>query len=94
MGFLLESPVQLADSQGPYLSTPKGALHSATDLLDAWERYLPSQEAQQAQQVQPSTGQISTSSDIEPGKSGRLRESAQQYHSQEAGERPTSCPLG
>jgi len=26
MGFLLESPVQLADSQGPYLSTPKGAL--------------------------------------------------------------------
>jgi len=27
MGFLLESPVQLADSQGPYLSTPKGALH-------------------------------------------------------------------
>jgi hypothetical protein len=29
MGFLLESPVQLADSQGPYLSTPKGALHVA-----------------------------------------------------------------
>src|SRR5437588_10006264 len=28
MGFLLESPVQLADSQGPYLSTSKGALHS------------------------------------------------------------------
>src|SRR5207248_9151886 len=27
MGFLLESPVQLADSQGPYLSTSKGALH-------------------------------------------------------------------
>jgi transcriptional regulator with GAF, ATPase, and Fis domain len=26
MGFLLESPVQLADSQGPYLSTSKGAL--------------------------------------------------------------------
>src|SRR6266700_2802143 len=29
MGFLLESPVQLADSQGPYLSTPKGALQSS-----------------------------------------------------------------
>src|SRR6188472_2027290 len=28
MGFLLESPVQLADSQGPYLSTPKGALQN------------------------------------------------------------------
>src|SRR5436309_7300849 len=28
MGFLLESPVQLADSQGPYLSTSKGALHN------------------------------------------------------------------
>jgi hypothetical protein len=27
MGFLLESPVQLADSQVPYLSTPRGALH-------------------------------------------------------------------
>src|SRR5437868_128848 len=29
MGFLLESPVQLADSQGPYLSTSKGALQTA-----------------------------------------------------------------
>src|SRR5205085_7545546 len=29
MGFLLESPVQLADSQGPYLSTAKGALQMA-----------------------------------------------------------------
>src|SRR5437588_5573155 len=28
MGFLLESPVQLADSQGPYLSTSKGALQA------------------------------------------------------------------
>jgi nitrate/TMAO reductase-like tetraheme cytochrome c subunit len=27
MGFLLESPVQLADSQAPHLSTPRGALH-------------------------------------------------------------------
>jgi hypothetical protein len=27
MGFLLESPVQLADSQVPHLSTPRGALH-------------------------------------------------------------------
>src|SRR5262245_4508177 len=27
MGFLLESPGQLADSQVPYLSTPRGALH-------------------------------------------------------------------
>src|SRR5437773_4837547 len=27
MGFLLESPVQLADSQGRHLSTPRGALH-------------------------------------------------------------------
>jgi hypothetical protein len=26
MGFLLESPVQLADSQVPQLSTPRGAL--------------------------------------------------------------------
>src|SRR5437773_8024794 len=26
MGFLLESPVQLADSQGRHLSTPRGAL--------------------------------------------------------------------
>jgi hypothetical protein len=26
MGFLLESPVQLADSQVPHLSTPRGAL--------------------------------------------------------------------
>src|SRR2546421_6868379 len=30
MGFLLESPVQLADSQGPYLSTSKGALHTSS----------------------------------------------------------------
>src|SRR5262245_27364044 len=29
MGFLLESPGQLADSQVPYLSTPRGALHRA-----------------------------------------------------------------
>src|SRR6266536_4239168 len=29
MGFLLESPVQLADSQVRHLSTPRGALHSA-----------------------------------------------------------------
>src|SRR6516225_11765201 len=27
MGFLLESPVQLADSHLPHLSTPRGALH-------------------------------------------------------------------
>jgi hypothetical protein len=27
MGFLLESPVQLADSQVLHLSTPRGALH-------------------------------------------------------------------
>jgi hypothetical protein len=27
IGFLLESPVQLADSQSPHLSTPRGALH-------------------------------------------------------------------
>src|SRR5438552_13875649 len=33
MGFLLESPVQLADSQGPYLSTSKGALQSAPTPL-------------------------------------------------------------
>jgi hypothetical protein len=32
MGFLLESPVQLADSQGPYLSTPKGALHHKDNI--------------------------------------------------------------
>jgi len=29
MGFLLESPVQLADSQVLHLSTPKGALQKA-----------------------------------------------------------------
>src|SRR5262249_59928571 len=29
MGFLLESPVQLADSHLPHLSTPRGALHIA-----------------------------------------------------------------
>src|SRR6516164_5313373 len=29
MGFLLESPVQLADSHLPHLSTPRGALHRA-----------------------------------------------------------------
>src|SRR5262245_52492581 len=29
MGFLLESPGQLADSQVPYLSTPRGALQSS-----------------------------------------------------------------
>src|SRR3954454_14483843 len=34
MGFLLESPVQLADSQGPYLSTAKGALHFLTRGLN------------------------------------------------------------
>src|SRR5215470_15821273 len=28
MGFLLESPGQLADSQVPYLSTPRGALQN------------------------------------------------------------------
>src|SRR5262249_16660274 len=28
MGFLLESPVQLADSHLPHLSTPRGALHA------------------------------------------------------------------
>src|SRR4030081_3342554 len=32
MGFLLESPVQLADSQAPHLSTPRGALHAAGDF--------------------------------------------------------------
>src|SRR5882672_1443687 len=31
MGFLLESPVQLADSQVPHLSTPRGALHLTRD---------------------------------------------------------------
>src|SRR5438132_1659671 len=35
MGFLLESPVQLADSQGPYLSTPKGALQIT---IHCWQR--------------------------------------------------------
>src|SRR6516162_8988835 len=30
MGFLLESPVQLADSHLPHLSTPRGALHLGT----------------------------------------------------------------
>jgi hypothetical protein len=35
MGFLLESPVQLADSQGPYLSTPKGALHDVSNFDQA-----------------------------------------------------------
>src|SRR5438046_5515694 len=34
MGFLLESPVQLADSQGRHLSTPRGALQTA-DLARA-----------------------------------------------------------
>src|SRR5216683_1214317 len=32
MGFLLESPVQLADSQVPHLSIPRGALHFSTRL--------------------------------------------------------------
>src|SRR3954447_7412049 len=32
MRFLLESPVQLADSQVPYLSTPRGALQSASKI--------------------------------------------------------------
>src|SRR5712671_2578967 len=32
MGFLLESPVQLADSQVPYLSTRRGALHLASNI--------------------------------------------------------------
>jgi hypothetical protein len=36
MGFLLESPVQLADSQGPYLSTPKGALQKADIATDTF----------------------------------------------------------
>jgi hypothetical protein len=31
MGFLLESPVQLADSQVPHLSTPRGALQAVSD---------------------------------------------------------------
>jgi hypothetical protein len=35
MGFLLESPVQLADSQLPHLSTPRGALHCKTKLYAA-----------------------------------------------------------
>jgi len=30
MGFLLESPVQLADSHLPHLSTPRGALQAVT----------------------------------------------------------------
>src|SRR3954470_14296882 len=40
MGFLLESPVQLADSQVPYLSTPRGALqpaHKFVEELLAWK---------------------------------------------------------
>jgi hypothetical protein len=37
MGFLLESPVQLADSQGPYLSTPKGALQGVGNFSGAGE---------------------------------------------------------
>src|SRR5262249_3816669 len=32
MGFLLESPVQLADSHLPHLSTPRGALHMVTEF--------------------------------------------------------------
>src|SRR5262245_24988764 len=32
MGFLLESPGQLADSQVPYLSTPRGALQWAVNF--------------------------------------------------------------
>ena len=37
MGFLLESPVQLADSHLPHLSTPRGALQSASNF-DPLER--------------------------------------------------------
>src|SRR6516165_1611495 len=35
MGFLLESPVQLADSHLPHLSTPRGALHLEDDVSPA-----------------------------------------------------------
>ena len=37
---------------------------------------------------------LSTNSNIEPGKSDRSTGPAQPYHSQEAGEQPTSWPLG
>jgi hypothetical protein len=41
MGFLLESPVQLADSHLPHLSTPRGALHpSFKVILDILERRI------------------------------------------------------
>src|SRR5436189_6058909 len=42
MGFLLESPVQLADSQGPYLSTSKGALQSLTQQVGEFQNYVAS----------------------------------------------------
>jgi hypothetical protein len=35
MGFLLESPVQLADSHLPHLSTPRGALQRSAWTLSA-----------------------------------------------------------
>src|SRR5215831_10207350 len=42
MGFLLESPVQLADSHLPHLSTPRGALHiiQVAELFDHLARKL------------------------------------------------------
>src|SRR5215831_14836074 len=39
MGFLLESPVQLADSHLPHLSTPRGALHYPVNMI--WAQAVP-----------------------------------------------------
>jgi hypothetical protein len=41
MGFLLESPVQLADSQVPYLSIPRGALQVTDRHLWLPRQYCP-----------------------------------------------------
>jgi hypothetical protein len=41
MGFLLESPVQLADSQVPHLSTPRGALHILSNIEQTHSEIAP-----------------------------------------------------
>src|SRR5437764_1072105 len=62
MGFLLESPVQLADSQGPYLSTSKGALHK---VRLSWQAHMDRRHrARETAETKPSWARSSNLSSL------------------------------